>query len=79
MTEEIYKLTHPQLGIWNVELFHHKTSVNNIVGTVKYEKEIKKLKQLFTSDEIDSICKHIFNLLVYAILHSERKIYFKRW
>ncbi|OGO87287.1 MAG: hypothetical protein A2Y24_05990 [Clostridiales bacterium GWE2_32_10] len=47
MTEEIYKLTHPQLGIWNVELFHHNTSVNNIVGTVKYEKEmdIEKLEK----------------------------------
>ncbi|HCC07991.1 MAG TPA: hypothetical protein DEP72_07555 [Clostridiales bacterium] len=39
-SEKLYNLTHPQLGIWNIELFHQNTPVNNIVGSVKYEKDM---------------------------------------
>ncbi|HAN08992.1 MAG TPA: non-ribosomal peptide synthetase [Clostridiales bacterium] len=38
--EKLYNLTHPQLGIWNIEMFHQNTPVNNIVGSVKYEKDM---------------------------------------
>ncbi|HCC07061.1 MAG TPA: hypothetical protein DEP72_02685 [Clostridiales bacterium] len=75
MTENLFSLKQHQLGIWDTKVSYQSTPVNNIEGKVRYEMdivEIDYLKQLFNLEKIDSIFRHMFNLLACAILYSKK-------
>ncbi|HAN10632.1 MAG TPA: hypothetical protein DCP90_08495 [Clostridiales bacterium] len=78
MTVNLFELPHRRIRMWNIELFDQDTPRNNIEGIVKYEREnvkIDNLKKLFNSEEIDSIFRHMFNLLADAVFYFDKRIY----
>ena len=40
MENKLYNLTNPQKSIWLTEQFYKNTSINNIVGYLKIEKNV---------------------------------------